>query len=98
VLALENDVPSGAYNIGTGVETSVNRLYDLLLELSAKDLPPQHGPSKPGEQFRSCVDPGLAGRTFYWQAQTSIHSGLEETLHSFATPDRSEHYSNECTG
>ena len=86
VLALENDVPSGAYNIGTGVETSVNRLYNLLLELSAKDLPPQHGPSKPGEQFRSCVDPDLARRTFYWQAQTSIHSGLEETLHSFATP------------
>jgi UDP-glucose 4-epimerase len=66
VLALENQVPSGAYNIGTGVETSVNRLYDLLLEISARDLPPQHGPSKPGEQLRSCVDPTLAGRTFDW--------------------------------
>jgi UDP-glucose 4-epimerase len=84
VLALENDVPSGAYNIGTGVETSVNHLYDLLLEVSGKDLPPRHGPSKPGEQLRSCVDPGLAGRTFDWHAQTSIHTGLGETLRSFA--------------
>ena len=84
VLALENEVPSGAYNIGTGVETSVNRLYYLLREISGKDLPPQHGPSKPGEQLRSCVDPGLAGRTFDWHAQTGIHTGLEETLHSFA--------------
>jgi UDP-glucose 4-epimerase len=85
ILALENQVPSGAYNIGTGVETSVNRLYDLLLEISAEDLPPQHGPSKPGEQLRSCVDSTLAGRTFDWYAQTDIHTGLEETLRSFAT-------------
>jgi UDP-glucose 4-epimerase len=98
ILALESAVPSGAYNIGTGVETSVNRLYDLLLEISARDLPPQHGPSKPGEQLRSCVDSTLAGRTFDWYAQTDIHTGLEETLHSFATLIRSEHYSNESTG
>ncbi len=26
VLALEDQVPSGAYNIGTGIETSVNSL------------------------------------------------------------------------
>ena len=84
VLALGNRVPSGAYNIGTGVETNVNRLYDLLLEISAKDLPPQHGPSKPGEQLRSCVDPILAKRTFDWHAETNIHAGLEATLRSFA--------------
>jgi UDP-glucose 4-epimerase len=84
VLALENQVPSGAYNIGTGLETSVNRLYDLLLEISARDLPPQHGPSKAGEQLRSCVDATLAGHTLDWYAQTGIHAGLEETLRSFA--------------
>ena len=82
-LALQNEVPSGAYNVGTGVETSVNRLYDLLLEISSRDLPPRHGPSKPGEQLRSCVDPALAGRTFDWHAQTDIRVGLEETLRSF---------------
>jgi len=84
VLALENDVPSGAYNIGTGVETSVSRCYDLLLEISHRDLPPRHGPSKSGEQLRSCVDPTLAGRTFDWFAQTDIHAGLEATFRSFA--------------
>jgi UDP-glucose 4-epimerase len=60
VLALENEVPSGAYNIGTGVETSVNRLYHLLVDISGKDLPPGYGPGKPGEQLRSSVDAGLA--------------------------------------
>ena len=71
VLALENYVPSaGTYNLGTGVETSVNRLYELLLEISAKDLPPHHGPSKPGEQLRSCVDPG---RTHLRLARANRH-------------------------
>lgn len=90
VLALENEVPSGAYNIGTGVETSVNRLYELLLEISARHLPPKHGPSKPGEQLRNCVDPTLAGRTFDWYSETHIHAGLEETLRSFAALKGSE--------
>jgi len=83
VLTLENEAPSGAYNIGTGVETSVNRLYELLLEIADKGLPPRHGPSKQGEQLRSCIDPTLAGRTFDWYAQTNIRVGLEETLRSF---------------
>jgi UDP-glucose 4-epimerase len=90
VLALQHEGPSGAYNISTGVETSVNRLYELLLGISAQDLPPQHGPSKPGEQLRSCVDPSLAGRTFEWFAETDIRAGLEETLRSFATLRQSE--------
>jgi UDP-glucose 4-epimerase len=40
VRALEEEVPSGTYNVGTGIETSVNRLHRLLLEASGKDLPP----------------------------------------------------------
>ena len=84
VVALESGVPSGAYNIGTGVETSVNSLYELLLGIAARDLPARHGPSKPGEQLRSSVDPTLAGHTFGWYAQTDIRTGLEATLRSFA--------------
>ena len=43
VLALEKyEVPSGAYNIGTGSETTGNEFYGLLLEPSGKDLAPEH--------------------------------------------------------
>ena len=37
-------MPSGAYSVGTAVETSVNRRYEVLLGASGKDLPPTHGP------------------------------------------------------
>ncbi len=83
VLALEGEVASGAYNVGTGSETSVNELYRLLLKISGKDLAPEHGPAKPGEQLRSSVDPALAGRVMGWSPEVELTSGLRETLRSF---------------
>jgi UDP-glucose 4-epimerase len=84
VLALENEIPPGAYNVGTGVETSVNGLYELLLGVSGKDhLPAEHGPAKAGEQLRSSVDAALAGRVMGWQPEVDLASGLKETLRFF---------------
>ena len=83
VLALEGGVPSGAYNVGTGVETSVKELYGLLLEISGKDLLPEHGPAKPGEQLRSSVDPSLAEQVLGWRPEVELTAGLKETFLSF---------------
>jgi UDP-glucose 4-epimerase len=83
VLALEGCPPSGAYNVGTGKETSVNQLYEMLAEISGRDLHPNHGPAKPGEQLRSSVDPTLAGRVMGWRPELSLTEGLKETPHFF---------------
>ena len=83
VLAMEGEVPPGAYNVGTGSETSVNELYRLLLKISGKDLAPEHRPAKAGEQLRSSVDPTLAGRVMGWSPEVDLTSGLRETLRSF---------------
>jgi UDP-glucose 4-epimerase len=83
VLALENEAPSGAYNIGTGIETSVNQLYEILRDASGRDLPPVHGPAKPGEQLRSSLDPTDAGRVLGWRAEVTLARGLDETLRFF---------------
>ena len=85
VLALEGEAPSGAYNIGTGNETSVNRLYELLREIPGENLPPEQGPAKPGEQLRSSVDPAKAARVLGWRPETKLTAGLEATLSFFGT-------------
>jgi UDP-glucose 4-epimerase len=82
-LALEGEVPPGAYNVGTGSETSVNELYRLLLKFSGKELAAEHGPAKAGEQLRSSVDPTLAGRVMGWCPEVDLTSGLKETLRFF---------------
>ena len=84
VLALEGEAPNGAYNVGTGVETSVNELYDRMRRLSGRNLPPQRGPQPPGEQRRSCVDPSRASRALKWWPEVDLDTGLKETLRSFA--------------
>jgi UDP-glucose 4-epimerase len=83
ILALENDPPSGAYNIGTGIETSVDQLYEMLRSISGRELPPEHGPAKPGEQLRSSIDPARADRALYWRPEIKLATGLKETLHFF---------------
>jgi UDP-glucose 4-epimerase len=83
VLAVENDVPPGPYNIGTGQETSINHLYGLLREISGRDLPPEYGPAMPGEQLRSSVDSTLAARAMDWYPEVDLDGGLTETLRFF---------------
>ena len=83
VLAIEREVPPGAYNIGTGIETSVNDLHELLREESGKGHTPRHGPAKAGEQSRSSVDPSRAGCVFGWRPEMSLTDGLGETLRFF---------------
>ena len=52
------DGPPGIYNIGTGIETDVNTLYQMLAEATGVATAAEHGPAKPGEQRRSCLDTG----------------------------------------
>jgi UDP-glucose 4-epimerase len=46
----------GVVNIGNGVETSVNRLYELVAAACGASRPAARGPAKPGEQMRSVLD------------------------------------------
>ncbi|MCA1825611.1 MAG: GDP-mannose 4,6-dehydratase, partial [Myxococcales bacterium] len=78
-LAIESDV-TGAVNVGTARETSVN---DLAEKLGLKK-PFRHGPAKPGEQRRSAIDPSAAGKLLGWQPQVALEEGLRATAQWFA--------------
>lgn len=79
LLAAERDV-QGPINIGTGVETDVNRLYALLAKAASTDRPAQHAPAKPGEQMRSAVDPTRAAEVLAWRPTVALGEGLQRTV------------------
>lgn len=79
LLAATRDV-EGPINIGTGIETDVNRLYALLARAAGVDRPAQHAPAKSGEQMRSSVDPSLAGKVLGWRPAVALEEGLHRTV------------------
>ncbi|NOK00120.1 MULTISPECIES: NAD-dependent epimerase/dehydratase family protein [unclassified Myxococcus] len=81
-LAFENDYV-GAINIGTGVETDINRLYALLAEAAGSSVSVAHAPGKPGEQMRSCVDNALAKKVLGWEPIADVREGLRRTIEYF---------------
>ncbi|MHB8719354.1 MAG: NAD-dependent epimerase/dehydratase family protein [Candidatus Dormibacteria bacterium] len=74
---------TGVFNIGTARETSVNAIYRALAAAAGGKPSAQHGPGKPGEQLRSCVDISRAARALDWRPQIQLDVGLRATLDWF---------------
>jgi UDP-glucose 4-epimerase len=72
VAAGERDAV-GAYNVGTGVETSILELVEAL------GVEPGFEPARPGEILRSCLDASAAREALGWEAATSLADGLART-------------------
>jgi UDP-glucose 4-epimerase len=70
----------GGINIGTGRETDVSTICRLLQRGTNSKVEAVHGPAKPGEQMRSCLETTLAGRVLDWRPVVSIEEGLERTI------------------
>jgi UDP-glucose 4-epimerase len=73
-LRAADGAPFGPFNVGTGVETSVNALAQRL------GVAAEHAPARPGEVQRSCLDPARAERELGWTPATGLGTGLERTM------------------
>jgi UDP-glucose 4-epimerase len=82
LAALESDA-HGPINIGTGVETSVLELVQVLRELSgAERFEPEFAPARLGELARSCLDVTRARELLGWSPSVTVREGLRATLDS----------------
>jgi len=69
----------GPFNVGTGIETSVNELFQHLRTLTAPDAKVAHGPAKKGEQLRSVLDGRLLRATAKLPEPVLLEEGLRAT-------------------
>ena len=81
-LAALDAAVTGAVNIGTGLETSVNRLFEALAG-SSYEIKPVYAPARPGEQQRSVISPARAARELNWHPKVALDDGLARTLAFF---------------
>jgi UDP-glucose 4-epimerase len=70
-------------NIGTGRETSVNSLFDQMVQITNTGFKRVYGPPKKGEQQRSVLSYERAKRLLSWQPEISLGEGLEMTIDYF---------------
>jgi len=74
----------GVYNVGTGVETSVNELHRVCAEVAGTVQQPRHVEPRAGDARRSVLDPSRAQRDLDWRAETPLDEGLRLTWDSIA--------------
>jgi UDP-glucose 4-epimerase len=70
-------------NIGTGTETSVQQLFDVMAKLTGFKQHARYDPPRAGEVPRSALDPSRAGIHLGWQPWTTVEEGVARTLEHF---------------
>ena len=73
-------VDARAFNVGTGIGTSVVDLAKLLQEAAGSDAEIIFAARRPGEQQESFLDAGKARKLLGWSPQVSLSEGLAKTF------------------
>lgn len=90
LLAAETTLPRMAqvdtksFNIGTGIETSVLQLAEIIGRAAGKTVQVSKQAARPGEQQRSTVDITKARDVLGWSPQVGLTEGLKATYDFFA--------------
>ncbi len=82
-LTVLEDKTSNIYNIGTGIETNVNDIFNELNRIIGNGQIEKHGPAAPGEQMRSVITSDKIFEKFNWRPSTTLNEGLAQTVRFF---------------
>ena len=70
-------------NLGSGIGTSINRLFHVLKEISGCSCEEIHGSAKLGEVQRIFLEADKAREVLGWSPQVSLDEGLQSTVDYF---------------
>lgn len=68
----------GAFNIGTGVETSVNRVVELVCEAVGEPVAIHYAPDLPAEVRRVRLDVSAAAERLGWRPAVDLPTGIRD--------------------
>jgi UDP-glucose 4-epimerase len=82
LMLLENG--SGrVYNLGYGIGTTVNQIFDHLKNITNYAMDANYGPARAGETFRIYLDASRAKTDLGWEPTVSLEEGLRQTAEYF---------------
>ena len=84
-LVLEADKLGETYNVGSGIEASIDEIADLVLELTGKpESLKTIVPDRPGHDRRYLLDSSKLRSELGWEPEISWEVGLRETVEWYA--------------
>jgi len=84
-LVVEGGREGEAYNVGSGVERSIEQIADLVLELTGRPASLKTiVPDRPGHDRRYLLDSSKLRRELGWQPLVSFEDGLRATVEWYA--------------
>ncbi|MFA5130120.1 MAG: NAD-dependent epimerase/dehydratase family protein [Patescibacteria group bacterium] len=75
----------GAFNVGTGKETTITELFHHLAKIVGYKKKPKKGPPDKNAPLRSALDASLYHKATGWKAATPLREGLKKTVLHFET-------------
>ena len=79
----------GVFNIGSGSNITINKLANLILNLTGKDLKPVYQEPRAGDPRQTMADISKA-KSFGYEPQFSLEEGLRQTIEAFGVSSNSE--------
>jgi dTDP-glucose 4,6-dehydratase len=84
-LVLSGGEPGETYNVGSGVEASIEEIADRVLELTGKpESLKTIVPDRPGHDRRYLLDSSRLRRELGWEPEIGFEDGLRETVEWYA--------------
>ena len=82
LMLLENG-SGNVYNLGFGIGTSVNQVFEGLKEAIGYPMEANYAPARAGETFRIYLDASRAKQDLGWEPGVPLHEGLRKTVEYF---------------
>lgn len=71
------------FNLGNGIPTTVNQIFDGLKEIIQYPLAANYAPARTGETFQIYLSPERAKEQLGWLPEVSLKEGLKKTVEYF---------------
>ena len=82
ILAMESDI-SGLFNIGTGIQTSLNNLAKMIMDAAEISVEMKYEPAREGDVRHSVADISKAKSELGYKPEWELTDGIKETVEYF---------------
>jgi len=86
-IGVPDDHPDPVFNAGTGLETTLNTLYENIAVILGKEAKPVYHPDRAAEQMRYCLDNSKIKEGMGWEPEYTLEEGLKQTINFARSKD-----------